>query len=72
MKLFKGDEVLVDDGVLTASPQRGQGTVRGEVLMDSEGGQVYVAFLPPCPSSPMFVRLKDIAAFNGLQRAERR
>jgi hypothetical protein len=51
-----GEIVIVDDCVLTASPQRGRGTVRCEVLGDSDGGQVYVAFLPPCQSTPMFVR----------------
>ena len=60
MKYQDGDIIVVDDGVLTASPLRGQGAVRAEVLMDSDGPQVYVAFMWPCISSPMFVFEKDI------------
>ena len=60
MRLMKGEIVIVDDRVLTASPQRGRGTVRCEVLADSDDGQVFVAFLPPCQCSPMFVRGNDI------------
>ena len=60
MRLMTGEIVIVDDCVLTASPQRGRGTVRCEVLGDSDGGQVYVAFMPPCRCSPMFVRGNDV------------
>jgi hypothetical protein len=60
VRFVTGEVVIVDDRVLTASPQRGRGTVRCEVLADSDDGQVFVAFLPPCQCSPMFVRGNDI------------
>lgn len=55
----KGEVVLVDGRVLTASPVRREYTVKCEVI---EGGetQTYVAFFPPCRSSPMYVRNSDI------------
>jgi hypothetical protein len=69
MKYRQGDIVVVDDGVLTASPRRGQGAVLAEVLMDSNGPQVYVGFMRPCMSSPMFVFERDIIK-KGAQREQ--
>lgn len=57
-----GDIVLVDQGCFTASPERGKGYVRCEVLCDTEGQQTYIVPLPPGYSgrSPMYVANRDI------------
>ena len=61
MKAKKGDIVLVDGGVLTASPLRGQGeAIACEVLFDSGDSQTYVA--PLTMSSPLYVFNKDITS----------
>ena len=57
IQVKKGDVVMVDDGFLTASPWRGRGAVKCEVLEDSGVSQTYV-----CPenNTPQYVFNKDI------------
>lgn len=57
MKANKGDVVLVDSRVLTASPVRGKGTVECTVLIDSGDSQTYVV---PRHNTPMYVFNRDI------------
>ncbi len=63
MQVLRGDIVLVDSGVFTASPERGKGTRKCEVLFGSSssysGAQAYVRPLDP-PGSPMYVWNHDI------------
>lgn len=60
MRFKAGDIVLVDEGVFTASPQRGRGLVPCEVLEDSNEHQTYIVPVPPRRGSPMYVFNKDI------------
>lgn len=60
MSYKRGDIVLVDDGVFVASPQRGLGVVKCEVLEDSSQYQTYIVPMLPHRGSPMYVFNKDI------------
>jgi|688.fasta_scaffold183459_2 hypothetical protein len=56
----KGEQVLVDVGVFTASPERGKGYALCEVVEDSKGDQTYVSPLPPRSGVPLYVFNRDI------------
>lgn len=62
MRYKKGDVVLVDAGVFIASPKRGDGVVKCEVLEDSHEQQTYVVPMLPHRGSPMYVFNRDISA----------
>ena len=56
-----GEIVDVDSGVFTASPIRGEGWVRCEVVCDTDNvDQSYISPLPPHLGSPLYVRPRDI------------
>jgi hypothetical protein len=56
-----GEIVDVDSGVFTASPIRGEGWVRCEVVCDTDNvDQTYISPLPPHLGSPLYVRPRDI------------
>lgn len=56
----RGDIVLVDRGAFIASPERGKGVIKCEVLEDSRETQTYVVPLPPHLGSPLYVFNRDI------------